>query len=91
MVAIYLDKYFNVCISIWANDPRLPRKKRGACGSKTRKNTHCQAPPVWDKTKDRPANGRCKLHGGLSTGPRTEAGKQMIKESNHRRKKVISS
>jgi len=28
------------------------------------------------KRKDIYASGRCKLHGGLSTGPRTEAGKK---------------
>ena len=26
-------------------------------------------------------NGRCRLHGGLSTGPRTEAGKRRIGEA----------
>lgn len=37
------------------------------CEAKTRRGTPCQAPAGW--------NGRCKLHGGLSTGPRTQAGK----------------
>ena len=27
------------------------------------------------------ANGRCRLHGGLSTGPRTEAGRKRIGEA----------
>lgn len=27
------------------------------------------------------ANGRCRLHGGLSTGPRTETGKRRIGEA----------
>ncbi|WP_428410976.1 HGGxSTG domain-containing protein [Legionella sp.] len=31
-------------------------------------------------------NGRCKLHGGKSTGPRTEAGREAIRNSNRRRK-----
>lgn len=87
MAAIYLDKNSNVCISILTNDPRLPRKRRGTCGAKTRKNTPCQAPPVWNKRKDKAMNGRCKLHGGLSSGPKTEAGKEAIRESNRRRKK----
>jgi len=26
-------------------------------------------------------NGRCRMHGGLSTGPRTEAGKAAIRAS----------
>lgn len=41
----------------------------GACGAKTRKGTPC-------KRRDLYGNGRCRLHGGLSTGPLTDAGKQ---------------
>ena len=37
------------------------------CGAKTRKGTPCQCKAL--------ANGRCKLHGGRSTGPRTAEGK----------------
>jgi hypothetical protein len=36
------------------------------CGAKTRRGTACQCPAM--------ANGRCRIHGGLSTGPRTAAG-----------------
>jgi hypothetical protein len=32
-----------------------------------------------------PGRTRCKNHGGMSTGPRTEAGRQAIVESNQRR------
>ena len=38
------------------------------CGAKTRSGTPCKRGPVPGKT-------RCKLHGGMSTGPRTDAGK----------------
>jgi hypothetical protein len=31
---------------------------------------------VWDKQRDKPINGRCKLHGGLSTGAKTEEGRR---------------
>ena len=41
------------------------------CGAKTRKGTACQKPPLNGKT-------RCRLHGGLSTGPRTAEGKARI-------------
>jgi hypothetical protein len=34
--------------------------------------TRCRALAVWDRDKDQPRNGRCSLHGGLSTGPRTK-------------------
>jgi hypothetical protein len=36
------------------------------CGAKTRRRTKCQAPVM--------ANGRCRMHGGPSTGPRTTEG-----------------
>ncbi len=40
------------------------------CGAKARTNGHkpCRQPAM--------ANGRCRLHGGLSTGPKTFEGKQ---------------
>ena len=44
----------------------LPGQTRGA---KTRAGTPC-------KRNDLYSNGRCRLHGGLSTGPRTEEGKR---------------
>src|SRR5579864_2815028 len=63
-----------------SDDPmRLPRRgwlKHGntpgdpnsapRCGAKTRRSTACQAPAM--------ANGRCRMHGGASTGPRTAEG-----------------
>lgn len=88
MVCIYLDKNFNFRISVWANEPKRSRKNRGICGAKTRKVTSCNAPPVWNKMADKPKNGRCKLHGGMSTGARTESGREAIRESNRRRRKL---
>ena len=69
---------------------KMPKKKRGTCGARTRRNTSCQAPPVWNKVQDKARNGRCKLHGGFSTGPRTEAGKEAIRASNKRRAKTLN-
>lgn len=37
------------------------------CGAKTRKGTPCRAKAM--------ANGRCRNHGGLSSGPKTVKGK----------------
>lgn len=37
------------------------------CGAKTRKGTPCKALAL--------RNGRCKFHGGMSTGPKTPEGK----------------
>ena len=37
------------------------------CGAKTRSGSECRRPAYK-------VNGKCHLHGGASTGPRTEAG-----------------
>ena len=42
----------------------LARAKK--CGAKTRRKTPCQGPAM--------RNGRCRMHGGMSTGPRTREG-----------------
>lgn len=42
------------------------------CGAKTRAGTPCKRTDVF-------ANGRCKWHGGCSTGPKTEAGKEQAR------------
>jgi len=54
----------------------LPKWLRPQCGAKTRAGGRCRATPVWDKKRDKPKNGKCRIHGGLSTGPKTELGKQ---------------
>ena len=47
----------------------LPEVCRGLeCGSKTRAGSTCKLTSNF-------LNGRCKLHGGLSTGPKTKKGK----------------
>ena len=53
----------------------IPKRQRPRCGARTRKGAPCRAPAVWDKENDRPLNGRCRMHGGLSTGPKTLEGK----------------
>lgn len=40
-----------------------------SCGAKTRAGTPCKQKAIY-------SNGRCKFHGGLATGPTTEAGKE---------------
>ena len=47
------------------------------CLATTKRNkTLCQAPAM--------KNGRCRLHGGKSTGARTEEGLKKLKEVNYR-------
>ena len=47
------------------------------CLAKTRRGTKCQSAAYKH-------NGRCRLHGGLSTGARTPEGLQRISEANLR-------
>ena len=42
------------------------------CGARTRSGQPCQGPAM--------ANGRCRMHGGTSTGPRTEEGLESIRK-----------
>lgn len=44
------------------------------CGAKTRRKTACLSPAM--------PNGRCRLHGGKSTGPRTKEGLEKSKKGN---------
>lgn len=43
------------------------------CGAKTRAGTPCRRPAGWGT--DHAGSGKCKLHGGASTGPKTKEGK----------------
>lgn len=57
---------------------RIPKKRRPYCGARCRDGHACRARVLEGKTK-------CRTHGGLSTGPRTTAGRAAIAESNRRR------
>jgi hypothetical protein len=66
--------------------PTQPKSGRPRCGAKRRDGGRCEAPAVWDEQRNRPLHGgRCRLHGGLSTGPRSAAGRAAIAVSNRRR------
>lgn len=57
--------------ALQAQRPAFPEICRDLpCGAKTRKGTPCKRRDVYG------LGARCRLHGGLSTGPRTTAGKQ---------------
>jgi hypothetical protein len=51
------------------------------CAGTTKRGTPCQALPV-------PGRHWCRFHGGAATGPKTEAGKAAIAESNRRRARI---
>ena len=44
------------------------------CGARTRSGSACKSPGM--------ANGRCRLHGGKSTGPRTPEGLERMRRAN---------
>src|SRR6202162_2366849 len=47
--------------------------KAPRCGAKNRRDASCQCPAM--------RNGRCRLHGGLSTGPKTPEGIERIRRA----------
>lgn len=57
------------------NNPRGNPNTAPRCGAKTRKGTLCLAPAMKGKQ-------RCRMHGGKSTGARTEEGKKRVKKAN---------
>jgi len=65
----------NVTIGIeWRFGPDWPGQR---CGAKTRRGTACQRPANRK-------NGRCRLHGGDSTGTKTQEGRARISAANLR-------
>ena len=56
----------------WRFGPTWPGQR---CGAKTRRGTACLKPALEGKT-------RCALHGGRSTGPRTQRGLEFISKAN---------
>ena len=66
------------CISELGRATRFGQDWQGKrCLAKTRKGTPCQSPAFKH-------NGRCRLHGGRSIGPKTEEGRRTISEANYR-------
>ena len=65
-----------------ANKPHVPTWVKGLfyanksprCGAKTRKKSSCLGPAML--------NGRCRLHGGKSTGPKTKEGLERSRKAN---------
>lgn len=55
--------------------PSYPEAVRGLmCGAKNRKGQPCKRIDLWE-------NGRCKFHGGMSTGAKTPEGKKRSAEN----------
>jgi len=64
----------------------LFKRELPLCGARCRDGHPCQARATRDvDTGCYVRNGRCRLHGGLSTGPRTAEGKRRIGAAARRR------
>jgi DNA-binding XRE family transcriptional regulator len=61
-----------------ARERAAQTRRRVPCGARTRKGQPCRMLSV-------PGRRRCKLHGGMSTGPRTAEGRARIAEAQRRR------
>jgi hypothetical protein len=62
----------------------LPQKQRPACGAQNRQGKPCSV-------KVEPGKRRCRFHGGLSTGPKSEEGRARIAEAQRRRWAALRS
>lgn len=67
-----------------SEEDKAGKRDRPACGARTRAGGLCRAKVVEGK-------GRCRMHGGLSTGPKTEAGRRRIAEALQRRRQLLSA
>ena len=54
----------------WLPDDQL-------CGAKTRAGYPCRGVPVY-RLPGKPGRARCRMHGGYSTGPQTDAGEAEV-------------
>jgi len=55
------------------NNPPGDLSAVARCGAKTRRATVCRGPAM--------PNGRCRFHGGKSTGPRTPEGRERSRQA----------
>ena len=53
-----------------------PHERVKKCGARNRQGKPCQGFGM--------GNGRCKFHGGMSSGPKTEAGKRRIAQAHYK-------
>lgn len=64
----------------WKSQGR-DKNNRLFCGARCRDGHDCRAKAVVHKKTDKPLNGRCRMHGGLSTGAKTDDGKERCRQA----------
>jgi len=57
---------------------RVYKRELPLCGARCRDGHLCQAKAAWDEDRCAPRNGRCRLQGGLSAGPKTPEGRRRV-------------
>ena len=80
----YSNYMLEIRRSAYWKDENLWKKNRPLCGAKCRDGHSCKAQIVVNPKTGEPINGRCRMHGGLSTGAKTEEGKDKIREGSRR-------
>lgn len=65
----------------------LWKRNRPPCGAKCRDGSSCKAKVVWDNKHNNPINSRCRMHGGLSSGPKTKEGLERLRKASSNRMK----
>jgi hypothetical protein len=55
------------------NNPPGDLSRVACCGARTRRGSGCRSPAM--------PNGRCRMHGGGSTGPKTAAGRERVRRA----------
>jgi hypothetical protein len=70
----------------YPKSPELPADLVGLqCGAKTKRaGTPCKLNSIY-------LNGRCKYHGGMSTGPKTDLGKKKSSQNAKKARKVVEN
>ena len=71
------DRWQKILRERW-QQAEVRARRREPCGARTRAGHPCRARGLG-------RGGRCRNHGGASTGPRTEAGRQRIAAAQRRR------
>lgn len=79
-----LDKFLKREMNRFWKSEKLMKKNRPLCGAKCRDGHACKAKAVVDSKTDKPKNGRCRMHGGLSCGAKTPEGKERCREASRK-------
>jgi len=81
ILAVFWQTYHNAERTLLTERPAFPEVCQGMrCEARTRRGTPCQRLDIDS------LGGRCKLHGGASTGPRSIEGKLRSAQNGRRRR-----